>query len=184
MDKPLPTLEDFYDTILCSNNSAPGPDGLSFHCLRRTYKIIGKIAYQMFIQMIEFDQHNKELINNLEDINGSLLYVLSKVMNVVPHLDQLRPISVPDTLNRIISSTVLKFMLPYFDEIIPTTQQAVFRKRNIKNNVKWAFDGFFEAKQQDSHSFLYFIDFKKAFDSLDRNYLIQLLNSSEVPRYW
>ncbi|TID17280.1 hypothetical protein CANINC_004011, partial [Pichia inconspicua] len=100
-----------------------------------------------------------------------------------PKIDDLRPISLTNTIFRLINYCITQRLMPIANRIILFNQQAFLADRNIHFNIEATK---IVAQNIHSHSYtnhphLFMIDLKKAFDTLSHQYISELLKHLGFP---
>jgi len=121
-----PSLIDITKTIRESPSSAPGPDGIPF----KVYRAFLEISSTLIKNILD------EICSGRpppSDFNLSNLYLIPK--KLTHKIEDTRPISVPTTLNRIISTTIKNKVMFTFSEFLLPNQYGFISGRTIKKNI-------------------------------------------------
>ena len=176
--RKLPTLVDnlsFIDIINSTNNSCAGPDGVPFAVYRAAPHVYSTIAAGLFLALSEGVQIPKVFTDGL-------LFLLPKTCLLFP--DDTRPLSVTNAFNRIIASGVVSSITPSLQAFLEPNQKGFIPGRSGDDHIRDLNRKFYNAvKDKDKNSNLYvlFVDTKKAFDSIDHDYLLFLLKQIDFP---
>ena len=92
------------------------------------------------------------------------------------YLENWRPISLTNVDAKIASKVIAARIIPVLPEIITSTQTGYVKGRFIGEAVRSIIDVMDYTKEQNIPGILLFIDFEKAFDSLDWNFMLKCLN--------
>ena len=114
-----------------------------------------------------------------DGFNHSLLNLLPKKPTFLPK--DTRPISVPNTDNRLIASAIKNAIHDAVAEMIDPAQKAFIRGRQISDHVYDVTSSYYSHLQKEQQYFLLFVDFKKAYDNVDYLYLKAVLDRIEMP---
>ena len=172
VDKP--DLSLVIDTIMHTNNSSPGPDGIPFVAWRKVATLAGPI----FVEVIEA---LGEGIAPPKDFNHATLFVLPKE-NFNYLVKKTRPISVPNTANRIISTTIKRVIAPPAIAVLHESQAAL-AGRDIGQNVIDFNEFYYSHLEKGTQAHLLFLDFEKAFDSVSHKFILKMLEKLSFPRW-
>ena len=169
------TLQDVIDAISATNNSSPGPDGISFKAIRANIDWFAPIILDII--------HDIGAGNNPpQGFNDCRFNLLPKKKGSILVSDS-RPISVTNAVNRIIASVVKTILTPVIEPILSLNQHGFFTGRRVFDNV-YSFNAkFTAAREKKITAFLLFMDFEKAFDSINHDYLLKLLASIGVSTF-
>ncbi|GKV03082.1 hypothetical protein SLEP1_g15450 [Rubroshorea leprosula] len=147
----------------CGCDKAPGPDGFNFTFFRKMWnEIKGDIVG--FVQ--EFHKKGK-LVKGL---NVSFLTLIPKVKNP-QRIEEFRPISLIGSLYKIIAKLLSTRLRSVMADIIGEHQMAFIEGRQLCEGVVVANEIIDEAKRKKKSSFVFKVDFEKAFDKVNWNFL-------------
>lgn len=105
----------------------------------------------------------------------SLITLLFKKKGDPPNLNNYRPISPTNTDYKIIAFIFANRLQNILDKIIHINQSAYIKGRNIALNARLIVDIFDYYEENDLESILLFLDFQKAFDSVEWNFMLEVL---------
>ena len=157
-----PTLAELKRAFNSLPNSAPGIDGIPFSLVSAVPE-----AFHSAVLRLVKDLSRGHVPPQVLDV--SLVMIRKKDMAPTP-LD-LRPISIPNTMIRVIQRWIAHTLNTYAPDILHPNQHAFVPGRDIRNNVK-AVSHFLADNKQ---GWLLFVDFKKAYDSVSRKKLLDIL---------
>ncbi|KAH3743367.1 Reverse transcriptase precursor [Pelomyxa schiedti] len=173
---PMLTPDDVEAAILsCKSKSAPGPDGISFAAWKTLPKLSTIILCNMFHWLTE---HTAP-----PHFNDSLFFSFLKVEGTT-RIDESRPISPPNTDNRIITKTMAYLLNPLIAQLCHPNQNGFFEGRLIDDNITAVANTFYTLKNHNVAAQFLFTDFSKAYDNLDRNAIIHILGHVGMPQSW
>ena len=92
------------------------------------------------------------------------------------YLENWRPISLTNVDAKIASKVIAARIIPVLPDIITSTQREYVKGRFIGEAVRSIIDVMDYTKEQNIPGIILFIDFEKAFDSLDWNFMLKCLN--------
>jgi hypothetical protein len=114
--------------------------------------------------------------------NDGILFLLPKKGIGTP--GDTRPLSVTNAYNRIIAKGVLSCILPALMEFLHSSQKGFVPGRKGEDHIKALNELFYTALECDeSELFVLFVDTQKAFDSIDHDFLIELLGRVGFPNW-
>ena len=171
-----PSLNSLISVIKNSGNSSPGPDGIRFNVYRHLQADIAPYLHRL---ILDLGKGNYPPVTST--FNHSTLYLLPKKDTQLIH--DTRPIQVPNTDNRLISSLLCTYLTTYTVPFISKFQQAL-PQRQAANNIIPLNTAFYEALGRKRQRFLLLIDFSKAFDSLSQTYVASLLVHIGLTSFW
>ena len=170
MEKPISEIEVTSALRSLNKKSAPGPDGMTTLLYQRFEKTWAPILKKLF--------NDVERGGSLPDSFGfAIIKVLPKKENAIRVKDY-RPVSLINTDQKIFSHVIANRLKKGLQKLIGEEQIAYLKKRNIHqviNLTKLA------CERMKNESCVVALDFSKAFDSIDRNYLYNLLQVIGTP---
>ncbi|KAH3757209.1 Pol protein [Pelomyxa schiedti] len=175
---PIPdlTLDDLEGAIMSSKSkSAPGPDGIGFAAWKAFPTLSAAILYEMFEWLSEHEAP--------AHFNDSLFFAFPKVEGTTL-ITESRPISPPNADNRIITKAIAHTLNPLIADLCHPNQNGFFEGRLIDNNITSISNLFYGARSKRMPIQFLFTDFSKAYDNLDRDAIIQILQHIEMTPKW
>lgn len=170
------TLADIVHSIAISPNSSNGPDGIPFAAIRA----ISKYAAPIILKLAQYLSH----LNSRppDGFNDSAFHLIPKKGNsdLVGHA---RPISITNVFNRIVARALKSKLAPHLEPLLSKNQKGFISGRTGEDNIDYLNGIFSRAKDLKSKTFLLFVDFEKAFDSISHQYLFRLLKHVGVPAW-
>ena len=167
------TMDFSWQELLCrvvngSNNSCPGPDGIPF----AAYRSLGGISTKFLLEVLIL------LANGTlppPGFNVAHLFLIPKDDSgkVLSH----RPIAVANAENRLVSFAIASVMGPACQAILHPAQKGFIPGRNGQEHVHEFADQFYGALNDQSQAYALFTDNRKAFDSIDHQYIHALLDT-------
>ena len=169
-EQPI-TIEECAKALLSLNNGkSPGSDGFPPDFYKMFWKNIKSLVFDSLLYGIE----NHEL--SIEQKRGVLKLILKKNKNPC-YLKNWRPISLLNTDYKILAQIFSKRLQKVLPTIISEFQNGYIKDRYIGYNIRTIVDiiNFSKAKERDC--LIAFLDFEKAFDQLDWNFIDQTLTA-------
>ena len=161
---PEPDLEDILNAIKFSNNSSPGPDGISFAAWRAAPDLAAPVLLAALRAI--FRGHNPP-----EGFNHGLLFLLPKKLTGL--LSDTRPLSVTNTDNRLLASSVARAIMPAVVDYINPSQKGFLAGKNGSDHTVDINKIFYDAVKEKKDHLLFLLDTAKAFDSIDHDWITQ-----------
>ena len=122
-----PSIELITNTILDSNNSSSGPDGIPFSVYRELVDIVSPC-------LLELTEH---ILNGGElppDFNLGLLHLIPKTDTML--VADTTPITVNNAGNRLIAATIVKCITPAWDKMLDPAQKLSIKGRIMTDHVR------------------------------------------------
>lgn len=164
--------EDECKKVLMEMHSgkSPGNDGLS----REFYMSFWDIVKEPLLTSLNYSYQEGELSTSQKQSVISLIVKPNKDKRL---LESYRPISLINVDAKICSKVLANRLIHILDEIIDTDQYAFIRGRAIAEAIRNVHDVFHFLCCEQETGFIASVDFRKAFDSLDHDYMFQCLRS-------
>jgi hypothetical protein len=166
----FPTLQECTDALFAmKNNKSPGLDGLTCEF----YKTFWSKLKKHFFSTIQksFDIDKLPVSQRLSVL--SILYKKGD-KNL---LENYRPISLTNTDYKIIAFTFARRLQKVIDNLISNDQSAYIKGRFIGLNARIIADIFEYCENCNEDGILLFLDFQKAFDSVEWKFMFKALTS-------
>jgi hypothetical protein len=164
----LPKLDECKEAIkLMKNNKSPGQDGLPVEFYKIFWNDIKEIYYASLIKSIEQDI----LPFSQRSAIMSLIYKKGEKENISNY----RPISLTNVDYKIFAHVLAKRLQRVCNRIIGKEQSAYIKGRYIGVNARLILDIFEYYNNNDLDGILLFLDFEKAFDSVEYNFMYKAL---------
>ena len=113
-DCPTPDIDAIKEAIKLSNNSSPGPDGISFAAWRAAPDLAAPVLHNVLSAIMR--GHTPP-----EGFNHGLLFLLPKKLTGL--VSDTRPLSVTNTDNRLLAATVARAIMPSVVDLINPSQK-------------------------------------------------------------
>ncbi|CAL5404505.1 unnamed protein product [Camellia sinensis] len=160
----------------CNTNKAPGPDGFNLLCYQKFWKTMKPEIMQFFA---DFHTNSKLTYG----INSTFISLIPKLENP-SGLSDYRPISLVSSLYKILAKVLTHRLKPALSSIIGETQTAFIGGRNILDGVFIANEVVDGWKKTNKNGLILKLDFEKAFDSVNWEFLFSLLSSFGFGNKW
>ena len=150
-------------------NKTPGNDGLTIEFYLAFWPLFGRLLVDSLNYAFEFG----ELSNSQKQAIITLIEKKGKDKRMIRNW---RPISLINVDAKIASKTLAKRLEKVLPEIIHSNQNAFVKGRSIFDAIRTIDDLMEYTKEKDIPGILVAIDFEKAFDTLNLNFLIRTLH--------
>ena len=145
----------------------PGPDKIPIEFYQECWDIIKKDVLDLFDAF-----HKGELA--VCRLNYGVITLLPKVQDAT-RIHQFRPICLLNCLYKWITKTLTLRLEKLADKLILQTQSAFLKGRNIMNGVLALHEVLHETKRKREIGVVLKLDFEKAYDKVNRNFLFDCL---------
>jgi len=174
--KPF-TLEELDNTIKqMKNNTAPGPDGFTVEFYKAFWPSIREDVKEMLDSLYE---------GHLElwRLNYGVIILIPKVKPAI-NVKQFRPICLLNVIHKIITKILTIRLTAVIDKIISPYQTTFIPGRNILEGVVILHEILHELKSKKSSGVILKLDFEKAYDKVDWNFLEEVLHRKGFSHTW
>ncbi|KAL6525382.1 hypothetical protein OROHE_015689 [Orobanche hederae] len=160
----------------CDLDRSPGPDGFNLGFFKACWDIIKGDLCRVF----------EEFYVNGRITRGcnSFFIVLIPKKEGATRLSQFRPVSLIGSLYKVIVKVLARRMRPVMESVIGESQSAFIQGRNILDGIIVLNEVVEEAKKRKSKRVIFKIDFAKAYDSIEWEFLLTLMERMNFPGKW
>jgi Reverse transcriptase (RNA-dependent DNA polymerase) len=120
---------------------------------------------------------------DLKRINLASICIIPKKKDV-NLFTQYRPISLINCSMKIITKALTERLAPLMDSLIAHTQTSYIKGRYILDNVVCAHEALHTIREKKIQCFLFKIDFEKAFDKVNWDFLLEILEGRQFGTKW
>ncbi len=167
MDEPI-TLKDLTEAIKTCKDSAPGPDGIPY----AVYKSLWKLTGQIILDSWNYSLQSGSLApSHIE----SIITLLPKEGKDTEDIKNWRPITLSNCDSKIITKAMSNKMSKILETIIDPSQTAYIPGRSVSDNLSSNYFIKDYCRKKKIDSVLISLDAKKAFDSVDHEYIKKTL---------
>ena len=170
----IPELDGVIEHIAGSNNSCAGPDGIPFVA----YRIFVDLTAPILLECLRCLGNGDPAP---EGFNMAVLFLIPKKGTMDP-LDH-RPISVTNADNRILAYILADAMTPALQVLIDDAQTAFIRGRDPTSNIIHLNEVYYSDLSKKKQTFILFLDTKKAFDTIDHQFILAVLEQVGMPAW-
>ena len=167
--------EELRETIYNSMNKgkSPGNDGITLEL----YQLIWEEIKEPFTGMINYSLNTGILPPSMRQ---SVIRLIRKKNKTPAELKNWRPISLLNVDTKILSRTITRKITPLLSQLIGSDQNAFIKGRNITYGNR-TLDYVITEAQGKNDMAVIAIDFEKAFDSVNHEYLYETLRYMNFP---
>ena len=152
-----------------NNNKAPGPDGFTVEFYSKFWDLLGP----HILDVINLCFSEGELCDSMKSSATRLIY---KKRGDIKNLKNWRPISLLNADYKICSKAITLRLSKVLDSIIDCDQTCSVPGRSISSNIVTLRDTLDYIERTNETGILISLDQEKAFDRVDRSFLMDLLN--------
>jgi len=148
-------------------NKSPGPDGLTVEFYVKFWNKIGPVLVKVYNESYQ----NGNLIPTQKEAIITLLYKGGDRTAI----ENYRPISLTNVDYKILAFVLSNRLQKVIGNIVSSDQSGYIKGRYIGNNIRLIEDLIEQCGKNDTKGTLLFLDFKKAFDSLEWMFMFKVL---------
>jgi exonuclease III len=164
------TMIDLQKALLTCKESAPGPDGIPYIIYKKYWNFVGKIILAAW----EYSLETGKLAPSHAE---SAITLLPKEGKDRKEIKNWRPITLSNCDAKIITKALSNKISKTLDSIIDPAQTAYVPGRAVSDNLRTNFFMKKYCKSKNIDSVLISLDAKKAFDSVDHDYIEKTLKA-------
>jgi hypothetical protein len=98
-------------------------------------------------------------------------------------IDDTRPLQTPNGDNRLLSKSFLGATIEAFTAHLNLDQKGFLPGRDFKDHIRDLTNLYYSSLTKKQVAIILFVDYQKAFDSIDHSFIFQLLDHINLPRY-
>ena len=152
------------------NNKTPGTDGLNTEFYKFFWGKIKELVYECF----QFSLENEILSI---DQRRSILTLLPKDGKDVRYLKNWRPLSILNTDYKVLTKLLANRLQSVIKNIVNEDQVGYIKGRQLTQNCRKILDIFEDTADKIDPGMAVFLDFEKAFDTIDHSFMFNALAS-------
>ena len=151
------------------NNKSPGSDGLT----TEFYKIFWTDVKQYLIDSLNYSFRNGDMTDLHKQ---SIITLLPKGDKDTCYLENWQPISLLNVDYKIATKSISNRLKKVTSNIISNAQTGFIKGRYIGENIRILCEIIEYVNERDFAALLFFTDFEKAFDSLNHDFMFNVLH--------
>ena len=160
----------------CKNYKSPGPDVINFGFIKEFWDTLQDDVMRF---LREFHRNGKLA----RGINSTFIALIPKIDN--PQcLHDFRPISLVSSLYKILAKVLANRLRGVIGYVISDSQSVFIKGRQILDGILVANEIVDEARRSKKELILFKVDFEKAYDSIDFDYLDEVMKKMGFPTLW
>ncbi|XP_024628614.1 uncharacterized protein [Medicago truncatula] len=160
----------------CESFKSPGPDGINLGFIKDFWNEL-KDDFMKFL--LDFHRNGKLT----KGVNSTFIALIPKVASP-QKLGDFRPISLVGCMYKVLAKVLANRLRSILSYVVSDNQSAFVRGRQILDGILIANEVVDEAKRQKKELLLFKVDFEKAYDSVDLNYLNSVMLNMNFPTLW
>ncbi|RVX21544.1 putative ribonuclease H protein [Vitis vinifera] len=176
LDSPFAEAEIFNAIFQLDRDKAPGPDGFTIAVFQDCWDVIKEDLVRVFAEF-----HNSEIIN--QNTNASFIVLLPK-KSQSKKISDFKPISLITCQYKIIAKVLSGRLRGVLQETIHSSQGAFVQGRQILDAVLIANEIVDEKKRSGEEGVVFKIDFEKAYDHVNWDFLDHVLEKKGFSPRW
>ncbi|KAK2446576.1 hypothetical protein QL285_017365 [Trifolium repens] len=162
------SLEEIHGVVMdCDGNKSPGPDGFNFSFIKSFWYLLKDEVNLLFQQF-----YDNELLP--KSFSSYFVALIPKVKSPF-ELNDYRPISLLGCLYKIVAKVLASRLAKVMGSIIAPNQSAFLKGRLLVDGVLVVNEVVDLAKRSGKDCMIFKVDFEKAYDSVDWNFLDYML---------
>ncbi|GAU35782.1 hypothetical protein TSUD_56590 [Trifolium subterraneum] len=160
----------------CDSFKCPGPDGINIGFFKDFWDLL-KVDLLNFFS----DFHRHGVLT--KGLNSTFIALIPKVESPLKVSD-FRPIALVSSIYKILSKVLANRLRNVVGVVVSDAQSAFIKGRQILDGILIANELVDEAKRNAKDLLLFKVDFEKAYDSVDWDYLNEVMVKMNFPSQW
>ena len=153
------------------NNKSPGPDGYSYEFFKIFWEDMKYLMLNTFRKYLDTQRLTDQQ-------NLGIITCLPKQGKDRRHMKNWRPITLLNSTYKIFSGMLAERIKTTLTEIVHNDQKGFVQNRFIGENIRLIHDIMTECETENIQGILILVDFEKAFDTLDWNFIQKMFELS------
>jgi hypothetical protein len=171
------SMDEIKDVVFSlKHNSAPGPDGIPSEFFQEFWDTIKSDLFNLFKSF-----HNGSL--NFERLNFGIVTLIPKIPDVID-IKAFRPICLLNVCYKIITKVLTNRLARCITSVISDFQYGFIKGRYIMDGVLSLHEIIHEVKRKKQNGVIFKVDFEKAYDKVNWNFLHNMMIRKEFGDKW
>jgi len=175
LDAPITKKELLEILKKCANNKSPGNDGLTKEFYEAFWETIIDALYQSYLESITIGKLSTSQRQNI-------ISLLEKAGKDKTYIKNWRPISLINFDTKLLSKAYADRLKEVMPSLVHPNQVAYVKNRFIGEGIRTIDETMHYTKMKNIEAYAVAIDFEKAFDSVDWNYMWEALEAYNIPQ--
>ncbi|MCH93790.1 LINE-1 reverse transcriptase like, partial [Trifolium medium] len=160
----------------CDSYKSPGPDGVNLGFFKDFWEILKIDLLNFFAEF-----HRQGILT--KGLNSTFITLIPKVANP-QRVAEFRPIALVSSIYKILAKVLANRLRSVIGKVVSHSQSAFISGRQILDGVLIANELVDEAKREKKELLMFKVDFEKAYDSVDWDYLDDVMKTMHFPVLW
>ncbi|GAU40836.1 hypothetical protein TSUD_287740 [Trifolium subterraneum] len=160
----------------CDSFKSPGPDGINLGFFKDFWDILKVDLLNFFSEF-----HRQGIIT--KGLNSTFIALIPKVESPQRVAD-FRPIALVSSIYKILSKVLANRLKNMIGSVVSHTQSAFIKGHQILDGILIANEVVDDAKRAKKDLIMFKVDFEKAYDSVEWDYLEEVKIKMNFPRVW
>ncbi|GAU31165.1 hypothetical protein TSUD_315900 [Trifolium subterraneum] len=160
----------------CDSYKSSGPDGINFGFIKDFWS---ELQADIMRFIAEFHRNGKLT----KGLNSTFIALIPKV-DCPRRLNDFQPISLVGSLYKFLAKVLTNRLRMVIGSVISESQTAFMKDRQILDRILIANEAVDEARRTKKELMLFKVDFEKAYDSVDWDYLDVVMGKMSFPVLW
>ena len=173
---PLQSSEVLLAAKALGKDVCPGVDGMGVSWYIEYWDLIGNVLTSAYQQIIDHGYMPQEWTEGL-------IYLIPKGDGPLDDIRKWRPITLLNVVYKILAKTIARRVQPFLPQLIHDSQTGFVQERSIFDNIFLFWEMVAFAEQQQDLAIL-FLDFEKAYDRVDWDFMEGTLMRMGFPMQW
>jgi hypothetical protein len=160
----------------CDSFRCPGPDGINLGFFKDFWEILKVDLLNFFAKF----HRNGKLTKGL---NSTFIALISKV-ECPQRVADFHPISLVSSVYKILSNVLANRLWKVIGNVVSASQSAFIKGKQILDGILIANELVDDVKVKKKDLLMFKVDFEKAYDSVDWDYIGEVMVKMNFPRLW
>ena len=174
---PLQPSEVLLAAKALGKDVCPGVDGMGVSWYIEYWDMIGNVLTSAYQQILDNGYMPQEWTEGL-------IYLIPKGDGPLDDIRKWRPITLLNVVYKILAKTIARRVQPLLPQLIHDSQTGFVQERSIFDNIFLFWEMVAMAEQQQQDLAILFLDFEKAYDRVDWDFMEGTLQRMGFPMQW